>query len=155
MALSSRVDVVFYLPHGSRGCPAKRTFDDFPRTPYYYGLLGARFLSTKGQRYGNKLDISDGQNIPLITRLVELRLGHTAQDYLCWRERGGSLTFLLRGGLRLTLSEPQSGGEFGVFAPVDTPGFGLPGQFGVNYAFINKVLPLPYSLRALNTNALA
>ncbi|KAG6899639.1 hypothetical protein C0993_008416 [Termitomyces sp. T159_Od127] len=28
--------------------------------------------------------------------------------------------------------------EFGVFAPVDTPGFGLPGQFGVNFAFINK-----------------
>jgi len=25
-----------------------------------------------------------------------------------------------------------------VFAPTDTPGFGLPGQFGVNYAFINK-----------------
>ncbi|KAJ6531396.1 endoglucanase 1 [Mycena vulgaris] len=32
----------------------------------------------------------------------------------------------------------ESGGEFGVFAPVDTPGFGLPGRFGVDYAFINK-----------------
>ncbi|KAF9461098.1 endoglucanase 1 [Collybia nuda] len=32
----------------------------------------------------------------------------------------------------------ESGGEFGVFASVDTPGFGLPGRFGVNYAFINK-----------------
>ncbi|KAG6876248.1 hypothetical protein C0992_000352 [Termitomyces sp. T32_za158] len=32
----------------------------------------------------------------------------------------------------------ESGGEFGVFAPVDTPGFGLPGRFDVNYAFINK-----------------
>lgn len=33
----------------------------------------------------------------------------------------------------------QSGGEFGVFASVDTPGFGLPGRFGVDYAFINTV----------------
>ncbi|KAF5386088.1 hypothetical protein D9615_002185 [Tricholomella constricta] len=32
----------------------------------------------------------------------------------------------------------ESGGEFGVFAPVDTPGFGLPGRFGIDYAFINK-----------------
>ncbi|KAJ7075923.1 endoglucanase 1 [Mycena belliarum] len=32
----------------------------------------------------------------------------------------------------------ESGGEFGVFAPTDTPGFGLPGRFGVDYAFINK-----------------
>ncbi|KAH0582397.1 hypothetical protein H2248_010341 [Termitomyces sp. 'cryptogamus'] len=32
----------------------------------------------------------------------------------------------------------ESGGEFGVFAPIDTPGFGLPGRFGVDYAFINK-----------------
>ncbi|KAF8879134.1 endoglucanase 1 [Infundibulicybe gibba] len=32
----------------------------------------------------------------------------------------------------------ESGGEFGVFASVDTPGFGLPGRFGVDYAFINK-----------------
>ncbi|RDB15906.1 Endoglucanase 1 [Hypsizygus marmoreus] len=32
----------------------------------------------------------------------------------------------------------ESGGEFGVFAPVDMPGFGLPGRFGVDYAFINK-----------------
>jgi endoglucanase len=32
----------------------------------------------------------------------------------------------------------ESGGEFGVFAPVDTPGTGLPGEFGVNFAFINK-----------------
>lgn len=43
----------------------------------------------------------------------------------------------------------QSGGEFGVFAPVDTPGFGLPGRFGVDYAFINKVLmPSPLTLSA-------
>jgi endoglucanase len=32
----------------------------------------------------------------------------------------------------------QSGGEFGVFSATATPGTGLPGQFGVDYAFINK-----------------
>ncbi|KAG6811231.1 hypothetical protein H0H92_008448 [Tricholoma furcatifolium] len=32
----------------------------------------------------------------------------------------------------------ESGGEFGVYSSVDTPGYGLPGTFGVDYAFINK-----------------
>jgi len=32
----------------------------------------------------------------------------------------------------------QSGGEFGVFSP-NNPGFGLPGRFSIDYAFINKV----------------
>ncbi|MCJ1286151.1 hypothetical protein MMC26_005496 [Xylographa opegraphella] len=32
----------------------------------------------------------------------------------------------------------ESGGEFGVYSPTATPGTGLPGRFGVDYAFINK-----------------
>ncbi|KAJ7246942.1 endoglucanase 1 [Mycena rebaudengoi] len=32
----------------------------------------------------------------------------------------------------------ESGGEFGVFSSTGTPGTGLPGRFGVDYAFINK-----------------
>ncbi|KAJ7143824.1 endoglucanase 1 [Mycena epipterygia] len=32
----------------------------------------------------------------------------------------------------------ESGGEFGVFSSVAAPGTGLPGRFGVDYAFINK-----------------
>ena len=33
----------------------------------------------------------------------------------------------------------QSGGEFGVFSDNATLGFGLPGRFGQDFAFINKV----------------
>lgn len=33
----------------------------------------------------------------------------------------------------------ESGGEFGVFSSSATPGTGLPGRFGVDYAFINEV----------------
>lgn len=33
----------------------------------------------------------------------------------------------------------ESGGEFGVWSNTATPGTGLPGRFGVDYAFINKV----------------
>lgn len=33
----------------------------------------------------------------------------------------------------------QSGGEFGVFSATATKGTGLPGRFGVDFAFINKV----------------
>ncbi|CAE7084026.1 unnamed protein product [Rhizoctonia solani] len=32
----------------------------------------------------------------------------------------------------------ESGGEFGVYSSSATPGTGLPGRFGVDYAFINK-----------------
>ncbi|KAK0102767.1 hypothetical protein ONS95_006364 [Cadophora gregata] len=32
----------------------------------------------------------------------------------------------------------ESGGEFGVYSATATPGFGLPGRFGVDYQFINK-----------------
>lgn len=32
----------------------------------------------------------------------------------------------------------ESGGEFGVFSATATPGTGLPGEFGVQYAFINE-----------------
>lgn len=32
----------------------------------------------------------------------------------------------------------ESGGEFGVFSANATPGTGLPGRFGVDYAFINE-----------------
>ena len=32
----------------------------------------------------------------------------------------------------------ESGGEFGVYSATATPGTGLPGTFGVDYAFINK-----------------
>lgn len=32
----------------------------------------------------------------------------------------------------------ESGGEFGVFSSSATPGTGLPGRFGVDYAFINQ-----------------
>ena len=32
----------------------------------------------------------------------------------------------------------ESGGEFGVYSATATPGTGLPGRFGVDYAFINK-----------------
>jgi endoglucanase len=32
----------------------------------------------------------------------------------------------------------ESGGEFGVYSSTATPGTGLPGRFGVDYAFINK-----------------
>ncbi|KAG8785646.1 hypothetical protein FRC12_017321 [Ceratobasidium sp. 428] len=32
----------------------------------------------------------------------------------------------------------ESGGEFGVWSATSTPGTGLPGRFGVDYAFINK-----------------
>ena len=32
----------------------------------------------------------------------------------------------------------ESGGEFGVYSPTATPGTGLPGRFGVDYAFINE-----------------
>jgi len=32
----------------------------------------------------------------------------------------------------------ESGGEFGVFSPTATVGTGLPGRFGVDYAFINE-----------------
>jgi len=32
----------------------------------------------------------------------------------------------------------ESGGEFGVFSANSTPGFGLPGRFGVDYSFINE-----------------
>ncbi|KZT35506.1 endoglucanase 1 [Sistotremastrum suecicum HHB10207 ss-3] len=32
----------------------------------------------------------------------------------------------------------ESGGEFGVYSNTATPGTGLPGRFGVDYAFINK-----------------
>lgn len=33
----------------------------------------------------------------------------------------------------------ESGGEFGVWSATATPGTGLPGRFGSDYAFINKV----------------
>lgn len=33
----------------------------------------------------------------------------------------------------------ESGGEFGVWSATSTPGTGLPGRFGTDYAFINKV----------------
>ncbi|KAF4616373.1 hypothetical protein D9613_008260 [Agrocybe pediades] len=54
----------------------------------------------------------------------------------------GSLTTLLSVtsaalGKILYAGVNESGGEFGVFAP-GQPGFGLPGRFGVDYAFINK-----------------
>ena len=32
----------------------------------------------------------------------------------------------------------ESGGEFGVYSATATPGTGLPGRFGVDYAFINQ-----------------
>jgi endoglucanase len=32
----------------------------------------------------------------------------------------------------------ESGGEFGVWSATKTPGTGLPGRFGVDYAFINE-----------------
>ena len=32
----------------------------------------------------------------------------------------------------------ESSGEFGVWSNTATPGTGLPGTFGVDYAFINK-----------------
>jgi endoglucanase len=32
----------------------------------------------------------------------------------------------------------ESSGEFGVWSPNSTPGTGLPGRFGVEYAFINE-----------------
>lgn len=41
----------------------------------------------------------------------------------------------------------QSGGEFGVWSP-GNPGFGLPGRFGVDYAFINKVFGRPSPRRS-------
>ena len=31
----------------------------------------------------------------------------------------------------------ESGGEFGVYSPTATNGTGLPGRFGVDYAFLN------------------
>lgn len=31
----------------------------------------------------------------------------------------------------------ESGGEFGVYSPTKTNGTGLPGRFGVDYAFLN------------------
>lgn len=33
---------------------------------------------------------------------------------------------------------PESSGEFGVYSSTATPETGLPGTFGVDYAFINK-----------------
>lgn len=36
----------------------------------------------------------------------------------------------------------ESGGEFGSFSANGTVGFGLPGVFGVDFAFINKVFVL-------------
>jgi len=32
----------------------------------------------------------------------------------------------------------ESGGEFGVYSPTAINGTGLPGRFGVDYAFLNK-----------------
>ena len=32
----------------------------------------------------------------------------------------------------------ESGGEFGVWSADSTPGTGLPGEFGVDYRFINR-----------------
>ena len=32
----------------------------------------------------------------------------------------------------------ESGGEFGVYSSTATPGTGLPGRFGMDYAFINE-----------------
>lgn len=32
----------------------------------------------------------------------------------------------------------ESGGEFGVWSADGTPGTGLPGEFGVDYRFINR-----------------
>jgi endoglucanase len=32
----------------------------------------------------------------------------------------------------------ESSGEFGIYSSTATPGTGLPGRFGVDYAFINK-----------------
>ena len=37
----------------------------------------------------------------------------------------------------------ESGGEFGVYSPTATKGTGLPGRFGVDYAFLNQsTLPI-------------
>jgi endoglucanase len=33
----------------------------------------------------------------------------------------------------------ESGGGFGVYSATATPGMGLPGTFGVDYAFINNI----------------
>jgi hypothetical protein len=46
---------------------------------------------------------------------------------------------------------PQSGGEFGVYGSVK--GQGLPGRFGVDYAFINKVRVQLYTF-LLNSTSL-
>ncbi|PPR05071.1 hypothetical protein CVT24_010258 [Panaeolus cyanescens] len=48
-----------------------------------------------------------------------------------------SLPFQLSVAKILYAGINESGGEFGVFAPGQV-GFGLPGRFGVDYAFINK-----------------
>jgi hypothetical protein len=52
-----------------------------------------------------------------------------------------SLSFLAAGAAAKILyaGVNESGGEFGVWSNTATPGTGLPGRFGVDYAFINKV----------------
>ncbi|KAJ3566266.1 hypothetical protein NP233_g7107 [Leucocoprinus birnbaumii] len=45
--------------------------------------------------------------------------------------------FTVTGGKILYAGVNESGGEFGVFSPNNT-GFGLPGRFNIDYAFINK-----------------
>lgn len=51
-----------------------------------------------------------------------------------------SLPFLAAGAAAKILyaGVNESGGEFGVWSATATPGTGLPGRFGVDYAFINK-----------------
>ena len=51
--------------------------------------------------------------------------------------------------VHLAFNSFQSGGEFGVFSANATPGTGLPGRFGVDYAFINKVCTLLIHTEAL------
>ncbi|KDN34543.1 hypothetical protein RSAG8_12367, partial [Rhizoctonia solani AG-8 WAC10335] len=50
------------------------------------------------------------------------------------------LSLLVAGAAAKTLyaGVNESGGEFGVYSSSATPGTGLPGRFGVDYAFINK-----------------